>query len=380
MEVQRRRMIERIRMERRMKLEKEADYDTKLTLMVLGLCTALTIGIITTVVHVMAEPCHLEGEICSPMSGVPYSPLECRVRIRCLKKVFFSNVSCFSGSCHLHYDNLVYRANSEFTEPNFGLGIGILLTILSLLGLIGLIILEDVSFEYLYANLFGIRPRGIFIAFEGIDGCGKTTQADSLVVNLKNRGVKAKKVAFPNRTTETGKAIDAWLSGENKMLTPENINSLFEKNMREQTEAIETDLRNGIWVIAERYYPSFIAYARARGTPENEAKAHTEGMIEPDVVFSLVIEPSIAIERMRTDRETLETSESVENLTEVSRYFADLQRENWCLIDATDLARDIHAIIADYMPVVASLRYSPLLYVSHLAQQDEPVDESNDDN
>ena len=49
--------------------------------------------------------------------------------------------------------------------------------------------------------------RGALIVFEGVDRCGKSTQTKMLAEALPN----AKLMRFPDRTTATGKIVDAYL-------------------------------------------------------------------------------------------------------------------------------------------------------------------------
>ena len=53
--------------------------------------------------------------------------------------------------------------------------------------------------------------RGAFILFEGVDRCGKTTQASKLVESLNQSGVASELWRYPDRTTTIGKMIDDYL-------------------------------------------------------------------------------------------------------------------------------------------------------------------------
>ena len=55
--------------------------------------------------------------------------------------------------------------------------------------------------------------RGAFIVFEGIDRCGKTTQSETLVEKLRSEGVEVCHMRFPDRTTQVGTMINAYLTG-----------------------------------------------------------------------------------------------------------------------------------------------------------------------
>ena len=74
--------------------------------------------------------------------------------------------------------------------------------------------------------------RGKFIVFEGLDGVGKTTQATNLINNINKispRYIYLHK--FPNRVSNTGRKIDAYLKHEIEM-SDEEIHCLFSDNRR----------------------------------------------------------------------------------------------------------------------------------------------------
>ena len=78
--------------------------------------------------------------------------------------------------------------------------------------------------------------RGTFIVFEGCDRSGKSTACKKLVEYLNDRKIEnanAKLMRFPDRTTEVGSAIDAYLKGQ-KELDDHVIHLLFSANRWEK--------------------------------------------------------------------------------------------------------------------------------------------------
>lgn len=53
--------------------------------------------------------------------------------------------------------------------------------------------------------------RGCLICLEGIDHCGKTSQAGELCKKLNEKGIKTITMRFPDRTTDTGDIINSYL-------------------------------------------------------------------------------------------------------------------------------------------------------------------------
>lgn len=81
-------------------------------------------------------------------------------------------------------------------------------------------------------------PRGAFILFEGVDRCGKTTQAKRLVERLNALGRAAVFMNFPDRGTAIGKQINAYLS-QAEELDDRAVHLLFSANRWEKRCVLE---------------------------------------------------------------------------------------------------------------------------------------------
>ena len=75
--------------------------------------------------------------------------------------------------------------------------------------------------------------RGAFILFEGVDRCGKTTQARRLVGALNDAGKAAVFMNFPDRATAIGRQISAYLSSAEE-LDDRAVHLLFSANRWEK--------------------------------------------------------------------------------------------------------------------------------------------------
>jgi dTMP kinase len=63
----------------------------------------------------------------------------------------------------------------------------------------------------------GARPRGALLLFEGVDRCGKTTQAQRLAADLAAEGVPTAPMRFPDRTTAIGSKLHEYLTRAEEM-------------------------------------------------------------------------------------------------------------------------------------------------------------------
>ena len=141
---------------------------------------------------------------------------------------------------------------------------------------------------------------GLFIAFEGGEGAGKTTQASLLRDRLEASSVPCELFREPGGT-ELGEYLRDYLKSH-RPLTPEAELLLFEAARVELvTNRIKPALEAGNVVIADRFSASTVAYqGHGRGidlgvvTPLNGFA--TQG-ISPDLVFLLDLTPTVGLSR-----------------------------------------------------------------------------------
>jgi len=196
-----------------------------------------------------------------------------------------------------------------------------------------------------------LPPRGAFICFEGVDRCGKTTQTTRLVEHLTSLGCKAELWRFPDRTTEIGKMINAYLSSGVEM-DDACIHLLFSANRWEKRAALLQKLSQGVTVVADRYAFSGVAFTSAKETPgltRDWCSAPDQGLVAPDVVVYLDVPQDVAAARGCYGGERYERREMQER---VAREFEAMSSRvaDWEVLDA---CRDIDAIHEDIKAIAA---------------------------
>lgn len=144
--------------------------------------------------------------------------------------------------------------------------------------------------------------RGLFITFEGIDGCGKSTQFQMLKEYLETQGVDFIVVREPGGTVIGEKIREILLNKKNDSMRPLTELLLFEAARAQITEeVIRPALEKGTCVLCDRFFDSTYAYqgyARKLGADKvlmlNDLA--TAGL-EPDITFLIDIPVSVALER-----------------------------------------------------------------------------------
>lgn len=120
-----------------------------------------------------------------------------------------------------------------------------------------------------------MSARALFVVLDGIDGCGKSTQAARLAARLGSEtGRRVHHLREPG-STRVGEALRAILLGRDYAPT-QSVETLLFAAARAQmlSEVVAPALARGEHVVCERFHPSTFAYqAVAGGLPEADVLA-----------------------------------------------------------------------------------------------------------
>jgi dTMP kinase len=146
----------------------------------------------------------------------------------------------------------------------------------------------------------------VFVTFEGIDGSGKSTQAELLAEALRGEGHDVVTTREPGGTPLGEHIRDLLLNGQD--MSPWAEAALFAAARAELVErVIAPALESGKIVICDRYVDSSLAYqgiARGLGVDEVlQLNEHATGGLFPDSTFLVLVDPATAAARApSTDR------------------------------------------------------------------------------
>ena len=163
--------------------------------------------------------------------------------------------------------------------------------------------------------------RGILIAFEGIDGTGKSTQLRLLADYLRDQGCTVIETREPTDGPSGRKIRKLYV--DRSQCSPEEELELFIQDRRQHVrEVIEPALAAGHIVLTDRYYFSTAAYQGAAGLDPDEVFARNSFAPKPDLVILLTINPEVSLARIRDLRgEELNEFEQEEQLCRVAALF-----------------------------------------------------------
>jgi dTMP kinase len=175
-----------------------------------------------------------------------------------------------------------------------------------------------------------MRKKGFFICLEGLDGCGKTTQAKLLAERLK-KTCRAVYTAEPSNG-KIGTFIKQYCLNSKKRL-PSIVEALlfaadrFEHVENEVLPAID----QGRLVISDRYVYSSLAYQGATGVDLAWIEKVNEYAIYPDLAVFIDVLPEVAVKRLKPKRSIMENLETQRRVRQV--YLSFVKEGKLILID-----------------------------------------------
>ena len=184
---------------------------------------------------------------------------------------------------------------------------------------------------------------GTFITLEGIDGCGKSTQAARLVEALRARGVEVVALREPGGTAISEKIRALLLDPANAEMAPECELLLYEASRAQMVrQVVEPALARGAVVVCDRFYDSTYGYQHGgRGLDEqlvDTANALGSCGVAPTRTVVFDLDPTVALSRATkggADRLEAEGIAFQERIRDAYRHLSLRDPHRVHLLDAT---------------------------------------------
>lgn len=173
--------------------------------------------------------------------------------------------------------------------------------------------------------------KNLFIALEGIDGSGKSTQIDLLKQNLEKAGHKVH-TTFEPTDGPIGKMIRD-IFNHRREADQRTIAALFVadrlEHILDKENGMLKKLNEGFTVITDRYYFSSYAYHGVHMPVDwvIKSNAMSAELLRPDLNIFIDIEPETGMERIRKGRNSLELFETLENQTKVRKKYFEVMEQ-----------------------------------------------------
>ena len=207
---------------------------------------------------------------------------------------------------------------------------------------------------------------GLFITFEGTEGCGKSTQIQALATHLEQMGIPVLQTREPGGTA-LGEAIRNLLqhdsAGEN--MIPEAELLLFTASRAQLTrELILPALAEGQIVLCDRFMDSTTVYQGVARKIDPKVVAQINqfavGNARPDLTILIDIDPETGIRRARSrsqgqlDRMEREAIDFFKAVREGYLKLAESEPERFVVLDGSNsietLRDQIRAAVKPHLP------------------------------
>ena len=193
----------------------------------------------------------------------------------------------------------------------------------------------------------------MFITFEGIEGCGKTTQAKLLCEALVDRGYSVVFTREPGGTPAAEELRSFLLKPREERFPPFAELSVYEAARAFHVEnLIKPSLKEGAVVICDRFIDSTLAYqGYGRGIDLSlveRLNREATGGLKPDLTVLIDLPVEEAFKRISERRKDRMESESLKFHQRVREGFLEIARrepERFLIVDGMREVEELHTLI-----------------------------------
>ena len=175
--------------------------------------------------------------------------------------------------------------------------------------------------------------KGLFISFEGIDGCGKSTQIDFLTKHFTKMKKTVVKTEEPGGTAGSNEIRKILLRENNFQWSVETEVLLFMAARNDHVEkVIKPSIDENKIVICDRFMDSTLVYQGMRSPKAKQLSLKLFELIaiNPDITFLIDMEPEIALNRAlsRSTKEDRFENYGIKFQRELRENFLDIAYRN----------------------------------------------------
>lgn len=195
-----------------------------------------------------------------------------------------------------------------------------------------------------------MSKKGAFICIEGLDGCGKTTQAKLLAKKLRESH-NAVYTTEPSRGKIGTYIRSSYLYGE-KRLSNVIEALLFAADRIEHVEnEVLPALKQGRLVISDRYVYSSLAYQGAVGLSLEWIEKVNEHALKPDLAVFIDVDPKIVMSRLKPKKSIMENLETQQKVREI--YLTFVEKGSLTRINGekskNEVAKEVYTVVMKFL-------------------------------
>ena len=198
--------------------------------------------------------------------------------------------------------------------------------------------------------------KGLFITFEGGDGCGKTTQIKLLEQYLRDKGYKTLLTREPG-SVGLGEKVREILLNYDGEVSPVCESFLFLADRAQNVDCIiKPALEEGTMVICDRHTDSSVAYqGYGRGLDIDRIKMlntlATDGLV-PDLTIVLDVDVETSQARVGSEKDRMESA-GIEFFERVRQGFLEIAKQEPDRVKVVDSKQSIEDIHKQILELVA---------------------------
>lgn len=214
----------------------------------------------------------------------------------------------------------------------------------------------------------------LFVAFEGGEGSGKSTQAEALQCRLTRQGFDSLLVSEPGGTPVGSLIRDILKKQWSPPLSQETELFLFQAARAQLTcEGIAPALAGGKVVVSDRFSYSTLAYQGYGRGLDMDMLRYVSGVathkVEADLIVLLDVPPAEALARKKSREDPFEL-ESLEFHERVRQGYLDLARadaDRWLVLDGTQQRDELGARVWERVTQLLNNADTPPAHTQHSA-------------
>jgi dTMP kinase len=172
-----------------------------------------------------------------------------------------------------------------------------------------------------------------FVAFEGIDGAGKSTLISAFAEHLRVQQIASIITREPGGTPLAEKIRELFIVKTDEAVATKTEVLLLQASRAQHVETvIKPALAKNQWVVSDRFSLSSLAFqSGGRGLPASEIKwlnDFSTSQLSPDLYVIVDLDPRLALDRQRSRTKDRIESESLEFHRRVREFYLEYAEEN----------------------------------------------------
>lgn len=203
-----------------------------------------------------------------------------------------------------------------------------------------------------------MTKKGLFITFEGTDGCGKTTQLNMAADFLKSKGYEVVITREPGALETGAKIRQILLHSEEKLSDYCEMFLFLADRAQHVDKLIKPSIEQGKIVLCDRHKDSHIAY-QGYGREKNaqlikELNQIAVNGLEPDLTLFYCVSPEVAMKRLSGAPDRIE-AEGTQFQQRVLEGYKQLAKENPERIKVINADNSIETVYNDTKNTIIEL-------------------------